>query len=356
MTHDHGLVVGKFYPPHIGHHKLISTALAECDRVTVVVMYSSVENIDVRDRVRWLEEVHPEADVFAARDDSPVLYTEETWGHFMEALWSPLWMNSIAPTVVYSGEDWAQELARRLTEIKIREIQQHIPVRVRKLDRHSGDIVCSATEIRRDPVANWDKLTPPVRAGLCKRVVVVGPESSGTTTLAKDLANYYKTTVVPEYGRHFEWAVGPHHEWVYQDFADIAVNQRKWENELAYHAQSGLLVCDTDEYATAMFLEQYLTKEPDESWHVQAMAARTPADLYLITSPVGVPFEDDGQRDPSRDRYEQYHRLYGMLYKDDHKFYVMTGDQQTRLAGAVGIINQILSPGSWKIEEPLEYR
>ena len=45
MTTPHGLVIGKFYPPHEGHHLLISTAAAVCERVTVLVLSHEVESI-----------------------------------------------------------------------------------------------------------------------------------------------------------------------------------------------------------------------------------------------------------------------------------------------------------------------
>ena len=42
---SHGLVIGKFYPPHAGHLALVRAALARCDRVTVLVLGSPQESI-----------------------------------------------------------------------------------------------------------------------------------------------------------------------------------------------------------------------------------------------------------------------------------------------------------------------
>ena len=41
---DHGLVVGKFYPPHAGHLRLVTEAALQCGRVTVVVAGARLES------------------------------------------------------------------------------------------------------------------------------------------------------------------------------------------------------------------------------------------------------------------------------------------------------------------------
>ncbi|NUT96297.1 MAG: adenylyltransferase/cytidyltransferase family protein, partial [Saccharothrix sp.] len=55
---DHALVLGKFYPPHRGHHHLIRSAAARSERVTVAVLASSVESIPLESRVAWLRAEH----------------------------------------------------------------------------------------------------------------------------------------------------------------------------------------------------------------------------------------------------------------------------------------------------------
>lgn len=50
----HALVIGKFYPPHRGHHHLVRSAARIADRVTVVVMASAAESIPLADRASWM--------------------------------------------------------------------------------------------------------------------------------------------------------------------------------------------------------------------------------------------------------------------------------------------------------------
>lgn len=54
----HGLMLGKFYPPHVGHHAGIREGAAQCERFTVLVMTSAVETVPLADRVAWMWAEH----------------------------------------------------------------------------------------------------------------------------------------------------------------------------------------------------------------------------------------------------------------------------------------------------------
>ena len=56
-----GLVVGKFYPPHRGHHHLIESAIAGSDESHIIVCDKPGENPPAPIRAAWLQEVHPNA-------------------------------------------------------------------------------------------------------------------------------------------------------------------------------------------------------------------------------------------------------------------------------------------------------
>jgi HTH-type transcriptional repressor of NAD biosynthesis genes len=360
-----GLAVGKFYPPHAGHSKLIKTMLDECPIGLVAVCHSSVENIDVNDRIAWLKDEHPRAIFFPVFDDTPVEYTDETWGWFLDALTEGL--NTVCaggisgydesmipyPNVVYSGEHYASEFAERLDrkydDYVFRSEMGVFPapgtVTYQMLDRTKTRL--SASNFRADPQEWWDKLIPAARAALCKRVVICGAESTGTTTLAKDLGRWYQTTVVPEYGRHFDWAVGKWHEWTSEDFTHIAREQKRWEDNLARRSRGGLLVCDTDRFATAMFHGVYLGLTHGG---ILKDALATPADLYLVTDHVGVEFEDDGTRLNSGKR--AWMTSWFMDTLPPGRTILVTGSRESRLAQAVNAIIPIMT---WDIADPIEY-
>jgi len=314
----HGLVVGKFYPPHAGHHALIATAAAACDRVTVVVAQATSESIPLHLRLAWLAEVHADTGhvTFAGTyDDHPIDYTDpaawEAHCAVFRAAIRAARPGDEAVDAVFSSEAYGDELARRFGARHVCVDPERVRVRI------------SGTAVRADPTAHWDLLAPAVRAWFARRVVVVGAESTGTTTLARALARHFRlrggvwgrTGWVPEYGRALteqklatlRSVAGPAAavdalRWTRDDFVTVVREQNAAE-EAAARAGSPLLVCDTDAFATAVWEERYLGAA---SPAVLAAGRRrvegrrtagTGADLYLLTSDVGVPFTDDGMRD-----------------------------------------------------------
>ncbi|MFI6077472.1 hypothetical protein ACIA5C_38675 [Actinoplanes sp. NPDC051343] len=85
---------------------------------------------------------------------------------------------------MFSSEAYGIELASRF----------HAEPVIVGLDR--AQVPVSGTAVRADPVGNWDHLGPGVRAWLTRRVVVVGAESTGTTTTARALARLFRLYVM----------------------------------------------------------------------------------------------------------------------------------------------------------------
>ncbi|GII67445.1 transcriptional regulator NadR [Sphaerisporangium krabiense] len=370
MRHRHGLVVGKFYPPHAGHHHLIDTAAAACERLTVVAAGSSVESIPIALRAAWLRERHPQPDVeiVPVVDDAEIdLHSDAVWEEHVSAFRAGLALLSgdgagmrelPAVDAVFSSEDYGAELARRLSAV-------HVPVDPRRL-RHP----VSGTAVRLDPVACWQWLSPPVRAHLARRVVVVGAESTGTTTLARALAAHYAgrggvwaaTRWVPEYGRLYcEEKVAAARRadrgrdlwigdlaWSPEEFTLIAERHLALEDAAA-RAGSPLLICDTDAFATCLWHERYLgAPAPD----VERVHARARHDLWILTDPEGVPFHQDGWRDGERVRRHMSGRFREELDRRALPHIVVAGSHEHRLARAVDAVDALLAEG-WTFTDPL---
>jgi NadR type nicotinamide-nucleotide adenylyltransferase len=171
-----------------------------------------------------------------------------------------------------------------------------------------------------------------------KRVVIVGAESTGKTTLALALAEHYQTTWVPEFGRLYTEARRPRGElWHSDEFTFIAVEQARMEDALARIANR-VLICDTDPFATAIWHERYLGAP---SADVQAVAASRIYDLYILTD-VDTPFVPDDIRDGESIREWMHRRFVAELGRMGVPMLLVSGPHERRLAAAIARIDALL--------------
>ena len=356
-TFRHALVLGKFYPPHAGHHHLVRTAAARSERTTVAVLGSSVESIPLADRVAWLAAEHaddPGVVVIGDLDDHPMDFEDDAiWELHVGVTRSALARRAIldgdpalAPVdAVFSSEAYGDELAKRLGA-------EHVPV-----DPARSAHPVSGTAVRADPVANWRHLAPATRRGLAARIVVVGAESSGTTTLSRALANALEAPWVAEYGRrHTELklaaakAFDPEATldglvWTLGDFVDVALRQQADEDAAV---DGPVLVCDNDAWAATVWGHRYLGAPHPAI----APNARRPA-LYLLTDPTGVPFEQDGWRDGEPLREWMTELFTAGLAERGVPWRLVTGTPEERLAQAVAAVAEALA-GHFRFADPKE--
>jgi NadR type nicotinamide-nucleotide adenylyltransferase len=344
----HGLVIGKFYPPHLGHHHLIRTMAARCERATVLVEASGIESIPLADRVDWLARIHPDVTVVGARCDIPMDFGDEQIWTAQVAVMRAALAGVGVPSVdaVFSSEKYGDELAARLGAT-------HVPVDPTRLT-----VPVSASAIRADLAAHWDRLDPVVRAGLAVRLVFVGAESTGTTTVSSLLADRFRarggvfarTGWVPEYGREYteiKWRRDgvPNLDdlvWDRADFDAVAAEQTSRENAAAA-AGSPLLVCDTDAFATSVWERRYLGVDAriGQSWAHAELPGR---DMYLVTDHAGVPWHDDGLREGDLAiRAAMTDWFTAELTAADHSWALLTGTLDQRLDLATAIADQLLT-------------
>ena len=319
-----GLVVGKFYPPHRGHKLLIDAALAGADEVHVVVCARPTENPPADLRAGWLREIHPAARVHLI-DDRYDADDSRVWAAACTRLLG------FAPDVVFTSEDYGEPFAACLG-------CRHVPV-----DKARRAVPVSGTAVRADPFGNWAFLEPPVRAFYARRVVLVGAESTGKTTLATDLAAALGTVWVPEYGRIYweeKMARGEPNVWAPEEFTAIARGQCDREDAAA-RAANRVLICDTDAFATRVWFRRYMG---DRSDAVDAVARehRRP-DLYLLTD-IGTPFFQDGTRDGELIREWMHRTFVDELTADGRRFVPVAGTPAERIAAALDAIWPLLRP------------
>ncbi|MBO3699372.1 ATP-binding protein [Fabibacter sp. E12] len=164
---------------------------------------------------------------------------------------------------------------------------------------------------------------------------IVGPESTGKTTLAKSLANHFQTEWVKEYAREYLTELG--RSYTQSDLVEIAKGQVASENRIKKKAKR-LIFLDTDLLVIKIWSEfKYGSCDP---WIEQQLAMNR-ADLYLLTD-FDIPYEDDPLRESPNQRGELFEIYKKTLIDSGSNFHVVKGDHSERLEEAIGYINLIL--------------
>lgn len=172
------------------------------------------------------------------------------------------------------------------------------------------------------------------------KVVLFGPESTGKTTLAQQLAEHYNTQWVPEYAREYlqeKWdrekkTCEPH------DLVPIAYGQMRLENELAKKANQ-VLICDTDLLETKVYSEAYYNSTCDPL--LEEYALKNTYDLYFLTY-IDTPWEADDLRDKPNERERMFVYFKEALENNNRKFVILRGDKASRLSTAIKHIDKLL--------------
>ena len=310
-----GLVLGKFLPPHAGHVFLCEVASRMCDELTIVVASLAREPIAGELRVRWMRELFPRARVVHHTEELPQQPTEHP--QFWE-----LWQRSllaICPRVdrLFASDRYGERLAAVLGA-------RWVPV-----DPGRAAFPVSGTAVREDPWAHAAMLPRSVRAYYAKRVSIFGPESTGKSTLARDLASALGTVAVPEFARTY-LAHAPDRPLSVEDFAVIGEGQAALEDTLAGDAQR-FLVCDTDPLLTTVW-SQTIVGEVPVRLREAAHARRYP--LTLLCE-VDLPWVEDPLRYLPIDRAGFFARCEAALRAADRRYVTIRGTGPARLEAAL---------------------
>lgn len=324
--YKNGLVIGKFYPLHKGHCYLIDYAQEKVEKLTVIICHTNDYKIPVNVRASWIRELYPSVKLIVYKH-YPILDSNSTK---VSELWAKITIKLLgyAPEVVFTSEEYGDRYSHFMGS-------KHILVDIKR-----DKFKVSGTKVRENPFKYWDFLPDPVKAYFTKRVVVLGAESTGTTTLSKDLANHYKTTWVPEYGRTYyegKMFAKNYSTWTTDEFIHIAKKQKEIENALARKSNK-LLICDTDPLATSIWHQRYTGKR---SLEIAKLVKPSDYVLYILTD-TDIPFIQDGTRDGENLR-EWMHQLFvNELKSRKVPYIIVSGNKKTRLEAAVNEIDKLI--------------
>lgn len=179
------------------------------------------------------------------------------------------------------------------------------------------------------------------------RIVAIGPESTGKSSLCQSLARHYDATWCPEYAREYLLRHG--RDYSFDNLLDIAKGQLALEDRYAeealghWQAQGQgrtprpLLFIDTDMYVMKVWCE--FVFGDCHPWILERIAERR-YDLYLLCH-TDLPWVQDELREyPDPETREQLFHIYrDTLIQQDVPWADITGLHDQRLQTAIAAVD-----------------
>ncbi len=163
-------------------------------------------------------------------------------------------------------------------------------------------------------------------------VAIVGPESTGKSTLTKSLSEHYQTIWSEEYAREYLTALERPYEQ--SDLLEIAKGQLEIADKVTMKSNS-IVFHDTDLLVIKVWSEfKYGDCDP---WIIKQFELNK-ADLYLLTD-FNIPYEEDPLRENPEQRRELFEIYQQELIKSGANYQIVRGDLPNRLNQSVGYIN-----------------
>jgi NadR type nicotinamide-nucleotide adenylyltransferase len=318
----------KAYPFHLGHNFLIETALEKCDVLYVLVCTLKRETINGKKRFKWFEEqffgndkirlIHVEDEVPQEPKEHP-----DFWNIWKELIFK--YAGNV--DYVFTSEEYGYPLAGVLNSM-------HVLV-----DLKRENYPVSGTKVRSSTAENWHMLPNPVKKDLVKKIVILGPESTGKSALARTISDELNLDLVTEYGREFYENLGDR-ELAYEDLSIIASEQLMLEESISEDEDSSsVIICDTNLVVTEAFGKMLYGKCP--KW-IERYNESVMYDLCILLRP-DVEFVQDGTRNETLDREKHYSIIYDRLNEIGQKFVVISGKEYVeRTKEVFSIVNKFL--------------
>jgi NadR type nicotinamide-nucleotide adenylyltransferase len=173
-----------------------------------------------------------------------------------------------------------------------------------------------------------------------KKIVIIGPESTGKSTLCTQLAEHFTTSWCPEYAREYLLKNGMNYS--YDNLLTIAKGQVQLEEEYVSKTTPGKpLFIDTDLYVMKVWCEFVFGK--CHQWILDGIAERK-YNLYLLCKP-DLPWIKDELREYSDEetRIKLYHYYLDLLVQQPVPWIEISGSYEERLQKAIEAVEKIIS-------------
>jgi NadR type nicotinamide-nucleotide adenylyltransferase len=187
---------------------------------------------------------------------------------------------------------------------------------------------------------------------MVKKIVIIGPESTGKSTLCEQLASHYKTVWVKEYAREYLLKNGT--DYTFENLLDIAKGQvaneeltvNSWPltetgtNEQRTTNNKQPVFIDTDMYVMKVWCE--FVFEKCHHWILNGIVERK-YDLYLFCN-IDLPWVKDALREypDLKTREKLYHHYKDIMLNQNVPWVDISGGYEERLEKAIAAINKFI--------------
>src|SRR3989344_728459 len=340
-----GLLLGKFAPLTTGHEYSVRQAASQVDALYVVLCYDQKFNdmqsermslvLSERNRYLWLRETfkdNKKVHVIVVDESKIDPYPEggADFTKLVRAKLQDIQMEDAIDLVFSSEPTYDEYFAAYFPEAR------HVVI-----DADRENIPISATAARNDIYGKWEYLADAVKKDFTKSIVVIGCESTGKSTLVKNLAEYFDTVSVPEVGRTIceERFFSQEKYMSEQDYVMIAY-EHKLAEKRAQRMGKKFVLSDTNNLITE-FSALCMGLESDT---LKMLSARESYDLVLYLD-IDVPWVADGLRqNGSPDKRKMTNQMLLDLCKERcvKNIVCIDGSFEERFKKAVNAIEKII--------------
>lgn len=339
MKYKCGIYGGTFNPLHMGHVRCIIEAANQCEKLIIIISDGINRNeLNIKIRYRWIYQLTKHlsnVSIFIIKDEADTKqgYTEDMWTS------DAIKVKEFAGEnidVVFCGSDYDENSfwSKCYPDSEIIYFQRD---------------QISSSKIRSNPMLYWDWLPNVVKPYYVKKVLVIGGESTGKSTLITNLANYYNTNYVEEVGRDISERSGTDLMMITDDFTDILLMHKIKEKE-AIIISNRLLFEDTDCLITKFYIRFLEGKQNDDNEALaDVISSLNRYDLILFLEP-DVKFVQDGGRSIviEEDRVKYSNKIKDLYSEKGFNFEIISGNYQERFLKSINLIDTLLEENHYE--------
>ncbi|HBM45971.1 TPA: cytidyltransferase [Patescibacteria group bacterium] len=281
-----------------------------------VMIYDCPQVIDIplKTRAEWIRKIYPQVHVLEvpsgppdSKEDPEIMRQHEEF--IREHLPEPI-------THLFSSEWYGDYISKALGAENI------------CVDQNRNIIPISGTKVRSNPHEYRDYLHPIVYRDFIKKIVFLGAESTGKTTIAEEVAKEHKTEWMPEYGREYWEKNNTEGKLSKEQLVELANIHLEKEEELLQKANKYLFV-DSNAITTEMFSRFYHGDAHPELSRL-AKESESRYDLVFVCD-TDIPYVEDGTRSGAKHREIFQRQIIEDLNKRGVSFILLSGTIKDRI-------------------------